>query len=351
MTTTTIRTTRTRTNRSVPRLVALSGLVAWLAIACGAPPEPEHPRIPEPHAGPLTDFVPAAGLRWLVVARLSELAKDPELHSSMELLFPTPRIAAFALLTGVDLREVPVGLAAGFDYATLYAAETPGDNALVQRRFEQRLMGGGRLEEQVPNVHRISGTLGESPETLVRIDHRLAAVAVGDPTPARVVELYALERLPRSPTALRGSALSTLPPDLESAPVRFYAPGPFAAEWGAAGGGLFEAALAFGVGAWPEGEVIRCRAVLSGAFRADDLPPLLHSWEKLAESSMGRLLGFDHPAAEPQVRVEDGRLVFEVQLARLPLMSGLRAAVAADVWEILGTTPPKPKRDGSKTLR
>jgi hypothetical protein len=47
------------------------------------------------------------------------------------------------------------------------------------------------------------------------------------------------------------------------------------------------------------------------------------------------------------VRVDGDRLVFEVQLSRMPLVSGLRAAVVADVWEILdvdrSSKPKKPR--------
>jgi hypothetical protein len=271
----------------------------------------------------------------MLVARLAELAKNPSVAPSIELLFPGPRLAAFAISTGVDLREVPVGLAAGFDYATLYAAETPGENELVEKRFTDRLVGGGSVATMHPHVRRITGTLGRTPETLVRIDQRLVAVSVGDPTPGRVVELYALDKLPRSPSSLHGSALSTLPKDLDAAPVRFYAPGPFSGEWERAASGLLGGALALGVAAWPEEDIVRCRVVLSGAFRADDLPRLLSAWETLANSSMGRLLSLNHPAAEPQLRVDGERLVFDVQLARTPLVSGIRAAVVADVWEIL----------------
>lgn len=315
-----------------------------LTVACAPRAPARDVSAPPTHEGPLTDFVPAAGLRWLVVARLAELSHTSALASSVELLFPGPRLAAFALATGVDLREVPVGVAAGFDYATLYAAETPGDNALVESRFSARLVGGARVVTKHPKVRRISGAHGLTPETLVRIDRHLVAVSVGDPTPARIVELYALDRLPRSPAALRGSALSTLPKDLEEAPIRFYAPGPFSGEWEKAAGGLLGSALAIGVAAWPEGDIVRCRLVLTGAFRAEDLPRLLSAWEALATSSMGRLLSLDHPAAEPQVRVDGGRLVFEVQLSRMPLVSGIRAAVVADVWEILrieGDAKPK----------
>jgi hypothetical protein len=50
---------------------------------------------------------------------------------------------------------------------------------------------------------------------------------------------------------------------------------------------------------------------------------------------MGRLLGLDQPAGEPRVTFAPDALTFDVRLAIAPLTDGLRAAVAADVWEIL----------------
>lgn len=329
----------TSTHRLAERTQKLCALVALCAAACA----PLHAALPAPappplHEGPLTDFVPAAGLRWLVVARLAELSRLPSLAPGLELLFPHSRLDAFELSTGLDLRAVPTGLAAGFDYATLFAAETPFDNALVQERFARRLVSG-KVESSHLHVHRVWGTIGLTPETLVRIDDRLVAASIGDPTPARVVELYALGRLGRSQPALAGSALATLPRDLESAPVRFYAPGPFLDEWSAGARGLLGAALALGVAAWPDGDGLRVRAVISGRWTGEDAARLTAAWDDLARSSMGRLLGLDQPTAPPEVMVTPEHLTLAVRLALLPLVSGLRAAVAADVWEFL--EPPR----------
>jgi hypothetical protein len=264
------------------------------------------------------------------------------MRSSLELLFPSARLDAFASATGVDLRQTPVAAAAGFDLATLFLAETPWENGNIEQKFIERLTGPSRAEVGFRGVHRVSGTVGLTPETLVRADHRFVAVSVGDPTEARVAELYAEGRLGRSPPALKGSALSTLPPELASAPIRLYAPGPFSGEWARGARGLLGVTLALGVAAYSEAETLRVVAVLSGKWNGSDISQLEAAWNDLAGSSMGRLLGLDQPATPAEVTVTDDQLTLHVRLARLPLVTGLRAAVAADVWEFL-KVPNTPK--------
>jgi hypothetical protein len=335
-TTTTIRTT---TNRSAVRRLHLRVACAVIAVSAGCAPATPPPSTAAPKAelprAKIEEYVPAAGLRWLAIARLAELSRAPELRQSIELLFPAARLDAFARTTGLDLRAVPVGAAAGFDLATLFLAETPWENASIEDRFVARLTESARAESTSAGVRRISGTVGLSPETLVRADRRFVAVALGDPTPARVAALYAEGRLERSPPALKGSALSTLPPELARPPIRLYAPGPFSGEWVRGARGLLGVALALGVGASPDGESLRVVAVLSGRWNGADIAQLEAAWADLAESSMGRLLGLDQPAAPPEVTATDEHLTLRVRLARLPLVTGLRAAVAADVWEFL----------------
>jgi hypothetical protein len=311
--------------------------VSFACLGCAGARAPDRTGLeaaPLPKAD-LTDYVPAAGLRWLAVARLAELAHAPEMRSSLELLFPAARLDAFASATALDLREAPVAAAAGFDLATLFLAETPWENASVERKFIARLTATPRAETSARGVHRIYGTVGLTPETFIRADHRFVAVSVGDPTPARVVQLYAEGRLGRSPSALKGSALSTLPAELATAPIRFYAPGPFSDEWARGARGLLGVTLALGVAAYSEAETLRVVAVLSGRWNGADVAQLEAAWNDLAGSSMGRLLGLDQPATPAEVTVTDEQLTLRIRLARLPLVTGLRAAVAADVWEFL----------------
>ncbi len=333
-------------------LLLAACLLAAFAPGCGGGPRPA-PAAPRPppsplHHGPLTDFVASAGLRWMVVGRPAELAADPGLEKALSPLISTARLLSYARGTGVDLTHTPSALVAGLDYSTLYMAATPGDNAVVQQAFVRRLVSGPVEKSPHRDLHFVQGVIGQTPETLVRIQHELVAVAVGDPTPARVVEGYALGRLRRSPTALRGAALSTLPKDLEEAPLRFYAPGPFKDEWVGGAHGLLGAALAVAIAIKPlPGGRLQAKLFLAGDWASegpDTTRRLLDSWEDLAKSSTGRLLGFDNLAAAPIISSTPKLLELRVELRLAPLVDGLHAAVAADVQQMLDIPPPQPSK-------
>ncbi len=282
----------------------------------------------------------------MVVGRPAELAADPELAKALSPLIPPVRLVAYAKGTGVDLTRTRSALVAGFDYSTLYMAETPGDNLAVQQAFVARLVSGPVETTPHADLHYVQGVIGTTPETLVRIAGQLVAVAVGDPTPARVVEAYAMGKLKRSPTAFHGAALSTLPAALGNAPLAFYAPGPFGNEWASGAHGLLDAALAVAITAkpLPDGE-LEADVVLSGDWTAegsDSTRRLLATWEDLAGSSTGKLLGFDNPASAPVISTTPKLLELEVHLRLGPLVDGLHAAVAADVQQMLDISPRKP---------
>jgi len=325
-------------------------LAAALALGCGGapPPRPRPAPAAQPplHDGPLTDYVPAAGLRWMVVGRPKELASDPGLSKAVELLVPRERLDAFSKSSGVDLGKLDSGLIAGFDHATLYVADARDGSTTAEERFAERLLAGTRVSKPHPRIHRLSGVIGSTPETLVRIDERLVAVSVGSALPARIVELYARSKLKKSPTALRGSALSSLPvAELETAPLRFYAPGPFTGEWTTGARGLLAAATAVGVAVRPASEGnLSVVLVIAGAFGGSEGDPATRAgqaWVDLAQSGLGKLLGLDQAAA-PSVVASPDSLRVAVEVAALPLAQGLKAAVMSEVWEILNLSPPKP---------
>lgn len=328
------------------RLRLLFAICLLLVTGCGAGAQTPHapPPAPKPlHRGPLTDFVAAAGLRWMVVGRPAELAADPGLEKALSPLIPPVRLAAYARGTGVDLTHTPSALVAGFDYATLYMAETPGENLAVQQDFVARLVSGPVETTPHADLHFIQGVVGQTPETMVRIAGQLVAVSVGDPTPARVVEAYARGLLKRSPTALGGAALSTLPPDLGKAPLAFYAPGPFGHEWVGGAHGLLDAALAVAITAKPlPGGRLEADVVMSGDWGPDSTRRLMATWKDLAGSSTGKLLGFDAPASAPVVSTTRKLLELRVELELVPLVEGLHAAVEADVQDMLDIPPAVP---------
>lgn len=279
----------------------------------------------------------------MAVGRPAEIANTPAIRPLVADLLPAERLDAFARYTGVDLPEVPSAVAAGFDLSTLYIAETPFENRIIESRFADRLVAGAIVESKHPRVRRITGAVGLSPESLVRVDHRFVAFAVGDPSEARIVELLVLGRLVRSPSALRGSALRGVPAEFADAPLRFYAPGPFTGEWQQGARGLLGAATAFGAMAAPEGDGLSIRLAIAGNFQASDSARLSSAWRDLAESSMGRLTGLDEPLTPPLVDIRSGYLALTVKIALRPLFAGLRAAVAADVWEMLAPPPGQAK--------
>jgi hypothetical protein len=320
-----------------------------VAVACGAsspaskPPESSKP-VPALHDGPLTDYVAAAGLRWMVVGRPKAIAADSGLGDSLELLLPSKRLDAFAKSSGVELRTADVALAAGFDFGNLYMVEAPGSVKAVQARFTERLISGAVTKRPHPELDWVTGVVGTTPETLVRVDDRFAAISVGSQTPARVVQLFALGKLKRSPRALAGSALKSLPVDeIERAPARFYAPGPFEGEWVTAASGLLRTATAVGIAAQPAGGGrIQFTVFIAGDFSdpsGDPATRLQDAWNELAGSGIGKLLALSEPTSGPTVSGTPDLLRLEVELAAKPLATGLRAAVMAEVWEIFDLQP------------
>lgn len=293
----------------------------------------------------MTDYVPAAGLRWMAFGSPRQLATHESFRAAARAIFDPERLEAFVQTSGVDLRTVPSALVAGFDLGTLYMAELPAASAPeVRKLFEERLVSGAIVKQAHPELLRITGVVGQTPETLLTIGQRTIAVSVGDPTPARIAEAFARRRLKNSPSALRGSALSTLP-DLSSATVSFFAPGPFPEDVHPAAAGLLEPALAVGAALRPSGlNRAKLEIMVSGDWSADprgSSDRLLAVYRNLAESSTGQLLGLNQQPG-PTARGTADLLMLEVELELEPIGRGIRAAVLADPSEIFGHPTKQP---------
>src|SRR5688572_24057053 len=168
------------------------------------------PAWPELHRGPLTDYVPSAGLRWLLTGSPRYFAQHPALGPLRASWLTDERFRAFSSATGIDLTRTERALVAGFDLGTLYMADASGWVDVPEAPFAERLAGSGTMRRPHPQVWRLTGVVGSIPHALVRVDRDLMAVSVGDLTPARIVELRARGRLPNVATALTGAALSDL---------------------------------------------------------------------------------------------------------------------------------------------
>jgi len=348
------RATTTRTTETTSRLAtSMPVRFRWLlltaacASACAAPAAtpiaPPIAALPAKplHRGPLTDFISSAGLRWLLLIKPREVLAQPELGQAILRIIPSQRFDAFAESSGVDLRVLPEAAIAGFPYSTLYVAELPNGVAENARaRFAERLLAGAVTKRPHPGLTRITGVIGQTPETLLTIDERLLAVAVGDPVQVKIAEAYAEERLKHSPPALRGAALSALPELAANNVAVLFAPGPFADEWQRAAGGLLQSTVAIAITVQPTANgKVATTLYLAGAWQdsADDAARRLSvAWATFARSSAGRLFELNDVA---EVSTSPDMLRLRVELELAALVRGLRASVLADLSQILNLPP------------
>jgi hypothetical protein len=285
----------------------------------------------------------------LLLLKPQQLLAQPDLGQAIFQIIPSRRFDAFAESSGVDLRVLPEAGIAGFPYSTLYLAELPSGVApIVRARFGERLLAGAVSKQPHPGLTRMTGVIGQTPETLLTIDERLLAVSVGDPIPAKIAEAYARKRLMHSPPALNGAALSTLPELASSNVAILFAPGPFADEWQRAADGLLQSTVAIAITAQPIGSgKIATTVYLTGAWQdsAEEAARRLGAaWSTFAHSSAGRLFELNDVA---EISASPDLLRLRIELEVAALVRGLRASVFGDLSQILNL-PPKAAQSGPR---
>lgn len=323
---------------------ALWGAGLLLAFGCARAPVAQGPA-PERVAAPLlrgelSEYVPAAGLRWLVVGSPRYFARAPALTATRQQWLTPDRLRAFARATGIDLERTECALVAGYDLGMLYVVDGSAWTQPPEQPFIDHLAGSAAVHRE-GQLLRVSGLAGSTPETLVRVDEHLVAVAVQDPLLARVVELRALGRLGNVVPALRGVGLSALPPELlETGPLRAYAPGPFSDAALPEGSGLIAASEAIAAAVEIEGDVLLLRVALAGAWQeSTDRERLLGVWQAVARSALGSSLGLDRATRELSVEVSPRLLQLQAKLDALRFFEGLQRLAGSDVDQLLG--PPE----------
>jgi hypothetical protein len=323
---------------------------AWIlvcfACACGATqssPQTAKPEIPQLHRGPITDFVPAAGLRYMIVARPAELLTDPTLKQGAARFFSPERLDAFASQSGIDLRTLSIGCIAGFDIGTLYLAETSTGVEQAKSAFTRRLVSEPVIKHPGPGVVHVMGIIGVTPESFVGIEGRLVGVSVKDPTLTKIVGGFALEKLKKSPSALLGAALRTLPTTLTNDPLQFFAPGPFSDEWSTGAHGLLSGTIAVGITARINAPgTVDVAVVLDGDYGDDSTATMqnaLVTFQDFAQSGLGHLLALQDETVTPEITATARRITLRARLPLRRLLDGLYAVVAANAWDILVGEP------------
>jgi len=283
------------------------------------------------------DYVPAAGLRWLCVAQPQRIFSDSSLRGLIERVLDRDRLVAFTQLTALDLTALEAAAIAGYDLGTLYVASLAAPDAgAVRARFQDRLTTGAIVKHPAPLLYRLSGTRAGEPRTLLSVNDRLFAFASGDATLGRVAEAYAERRL-KSPTALAGASLASLPSAASDALGVAYFPGPFTGPWASALHGVLRDASAASVAirAGAPG-TLTLTITLAGEWPEEVAAPAIEAaWTELATSSTGLLFGLDQ-AKNMRIVAHLHHLTWSTDLPTESLVAGLRAATVANVPEMFG---------------
>jgi hypothetical protein len=292
--------------------------------------------------GALTEFVPAAGLRWLIAGSPRQLAEQPALAGTRQRWLTEQRLDSFAQATGVDLRRTERALVAGFDLGTLYLTDGSGWQGSPQEPFVERLAGSARVQRPHRDVWRITGLAGSTPHALVRLGDAVLAVAVRDPLLARIVEYRARGRLRAVTPALRGAALSGLPGELlEPGLVRAYVPGPISQRELPEGAGILTAASAVGAALELDGQWLSLRLVLAGYWdEARDAEHLRALWQALVASPLGTTLELAHTREDVSVAASAQHLRLAASLDAERVLGGLERLAEGRLGPLSG--PPKP---------
>lgn len=330
----------------------LAGL-AGLAGACsGAPPQPspprEEPRTPL-HTAALTDLLPLAELRFLILARPREIAAVPWLIPSIGLVVPEANLDRFAASSSLDLRQIPEAAIASYaapggggEPTTLYLVRHNGDPLAIERAFRKRITIGERRATDRRDLIRVSGKIGGSTSTLAVLGRDVVALQPDGSAargPARVATLYAEGKLKKSPTVLASGPVRELMARFGSAPIRAVALGPFEGELARGARGLLAGATAIGASARPSArEGIAIAIAVAGDFTASGEPAsreLAIAFQDLAESSFGRLLGLDRPIERPLSMHAPDAVSLAVEIDPARLARGLAAETKARIEEIM----------------
>jgi hypothetical protein len=323
-------------------LAALAGAMATACGATGTRAGTAPPAAPALRLDPLTDLVAAAGLVWLVDVRPRAVLASPALAGIATAAAPEERLDAFAVrLGGVDLRvadEIVVGGVAG---TTFGLARLPVDPPSVEAAFTRRaLQVDGRGLDR--GVVRLWGTVGQQREQIAIFDRRGAGMEVGAFGPLKTSAYFAQGRLKRSPAALSAEPLASAAARLGEAPVRAFAPGPFAGEWSPGLAGLLKAATATAAALRPTDRprpgALALRLLLTGAWGADGpaaAQRLEASFRLLGDDPLGRLTGLDRPLAGPVATSDAEALALDVTLDPVRIVEGVRALAGAPLAELM----------------
>lgn len=323
-------------------------LVAAASVGCGErpPAAAPGPALPPLALGRVDELLAVARLRWVVLARLRDVATTAFLIPAIGRVVPEANLDRFAAATGVDLRTAEEAAMAvyaddGGKDVTAFVVRRGGDATTIERLFLARLVGGERRAQDRPDVARLTGKFGTSSKTLAVLGRDVVVFQDGGSPargPARVAELYAEGKLKRSPTLLAADPLRSLAARFGPAPVRAFALGPFEGELARGARGLLAGATAIGAAARPSArERVALSIAVAGDFTTSGAAAsteLADAWDDLAKGSLGHMLGLDRPAEKPLATFGADAVAIALELDPNRLADGLARATGETLAQI-----------------
>lgn len=326
-------------------LAALVGVVAGSACA-STQPAPKEPPAPPLDLEPLCDLATSANLAWMIRARPRVVTQIPWLIPTIAKIVPEARFDAFRKRMGFDVRQLHEVLllryGTALDPTEAQIVRHNADARQLEQKFLVRLSSDAQRIQDHPELVRVTGTVGRTRHAFARLGRDVAVYQQrGNPTrgPVAIASLFARGKLTRAQRLLGVDPLQSLVARFGDVPVVAAALGPFDDEWKGAALGLLEIATAVGAAARPTArENVGVAIAMTGAFGADAqkaAETLRLAWDEVAISTMGSLLGLDHPIGEPMAAGHEEHVTLSVELDPGRLTEGLKALVERDLDTIM----------------
>jgi hypothetical protein len=302
------------------------------------------------HLSPLTDLAPAAGLRWLLVARVGELLLPGALGKQVDELIDAEKLTALSDMLGFDPRLADEVVVADYGASTLFLFRVAHDPEVVERRFRERVPTAVTRVVHEPRIVRVSGAIGKTQRSLVFLDGQVIALEVGGEEYARAVVGFARERLHRAHPALVGAPLGPLLEALTEqapAPPPLFGvfPQPGEKGWSQGAHGLLQVTTAVGISAriltkppTSKQRGLAIELVALGPFGQDAGPVrerLVATVRDVVTSALGSLLGLDAPLEAYAYEVTPERLTVRCTWDAGRLATGLGAVTARTIHDIV----------------
>ncbi len=281
-----------------------------------------------------SDYVVAAGLRWLVVLDIESLLERVSVIAPE--LLPQNNVQGFERSLGLELRTLHEVAIAGFDYSTLYVVRGTADFDATRTRFSSRLA----VDPLVTSIGRkqlYTGLFDNEVVHYATLDQTTASWSNGDPTPAKAALLLAQRQLRRSPSALDGASLQLLPESCKQGPAIAFVPGPIGSPPGTepSASGVLDATLAVAIRATIEAKFLALRLCWRGDWKEDGIRRTKALLDTVLNSRFATLLELTAEERAGTFTQHDELVEVSYRWAAAKVLRRLQAVLSLDLGTLL----------------